>query len=214
MAYVVTQSCCSDASCVVACPVNCIHPAPGEPGFATAEMVFIDADSCVGCGACVTACPVGAIAPDARLREDQRPFVDLAAEYYAVFPHADRAPVAPVPAQRRLSRPGPFRVAVVGAIGQQWQPVEHERGRIRPGRYVVGWAKRGPTGFLGTNKADAQETVATLLDDLDAGASDYAGRHGGQDRWATGALGRSQPGPSPAHPGRRGLRARRVRAGR
>jgi len=115
VAYVVTQSCCSDASCVVACPVNCIHPAPGEPGFAEAEMVFIDAGTCVGCGACVTACPVGAIVPDTRLREDQRPFVDLAAEYYDVFPHRDRTPVALVPRQRRLRRPGPFRVAVVGA---------------------------------------------------------------------------------------------------
>ena len=115
MAYVVTRSCCADASCVVACPVNCIHPAPGEPGFAEAEMLYIDEKSCVGCGACVTACPVGAIVPDTVLSDDQQPFVALAAEYYDVFPHADRAPLAPVPAQRRLVRPGPFRVAVVGA---------------------------------------------------------------------------------------------------
>jgi ferredoxin/flavodoxin---NADP+ reductase len=113
--YVVTQSCCSDASCVVACPVNCIHPAPGEPGFAEAEMVFIDADTCVGCGACVTACPVGAIVPAHVLTEAQQPFVALAAEYYDVFPHADRTPVALVPRQRRLRRAGRFRVAVVGA---------------------------------------------------------------------------------------------------
>ncbi len=50
---------------------------------------------------------------------------------------------------------------VVSAIGHRWTPVEHERGRVRPGEYVVGWAKRGPTGFIGTNKADAEETVAT-----------------------------------------------------
>ena len=115
MAYVVTQSCCADASCVVACPVNCIHPAPGEPGFATAEMLYVDARSCVGCGACTTACPAGAILPDTRLTAAQQPFVALNAEYYDVFPHADRRPVAVVPRQRRLSRPGPFRVAVVGA---------------------------------------------------------------------------------------------------
>ncbi len=115
MPYVVTQSCCTDASCVVACPVNCIHPAPGEPGFAEAEMVFIDAESCVGCGACVTACPVGAIVPDRVLTPAQQPFVALAAEYYDVFPHADRRPLALVPPQRRLAAPGPFRVAVVGA---------------------------------------------------------------------------------------------------
>jgi ferredoxin--NADP+ reductase len=115
MAYVVTQSCCSDASCVVACPVNCIHPAPGEPGFAEAEMLYVDATSCVGCGACTTACPVDAILPETVLTEAQRPFVGLNAEYYDVFPHRDRAPLAVVPRQRRLTRPGPFRVAVVGA---------------------------------------------------------------------------------------------------
>src|SRR5690349_21541165 len=115
MAYVVTQPCCADASCVTACPVNCIHPAPGEPGFGTTEMVFIDAATCVGCGACVTACPVGAIVADHRLRPDQRPFVELAAEYYDVFPHTDRTPVALVPPPRRLRRSRPLRVAVVGA---------------------------------------------------------------------------------------------------
>ena len=37
------------------------------------------------------------------------------------------------------------------------------------GEYVVGWIKRGPTGIIGTNKRDAQETVDVLLEDLDAG---------------------------------------------
>lgn len=115
MTYVVTQSCCADASCVVACPVNCIHPAPDEPGFADAEMVYVDPQACVGCGACATACPVGAIVPDTRLSESQQSFLALNAEYYDTFPHADRTPVAHVPPQRRLRRPGPFRVAIVGA---------------------------------------------------------------------------------------------------
>jgi len=115
MAYVVTQSCCSDASCVVACPVNCIHPAPGEPGFAEAEMLYVDASSCVGCGACTTACPVDAILPESVLSDAQRPFIGLNADYYDVFPHRDRRPLAVVAKQRRLTHPGPFRVAVVGA---------------------------------------------------------------------------------------------------
>jgi ferredoxin--NADP+ reductase len=34
---------------------------------------------------------------------------------------------------------------------------------------VAGWVKRGPNGFIGTNKTDAQETVTQVLDDLDAG---------------------------------------------
>ncbi|NMH99419.1 FAD-dependent oxidoreductase [Pseudonocardia acidicola] len=35
-----------------------------------------------------------------------------------------------------------------------------------PGAYVTGWIKRGPTGVIGTNKGDAAETVAALLEDL------------------------------------------------
>ncbi|MDQ6650658.1 MAG: FAD-dependent oxidoreductase [Actinomycetota bacterium] len=42
-------------------------------------------------------------------------------------------------------------------------------GSVAPGEYVVGWIKRGPTGVIGTNKHDAQETVASLLADADNG---------------------------------------------
>ncbi|VXB35086.1 FAD-dependent oxidoreductase [Nocardioides sp. AX2bis] len=115
MPYVVTQSCCADASCVVACPVNCLHPAPGEPGFAEAEMLYVDPDSCVDCGACATACPVDAVVPHTALTPDQEPFRQLNADYFAVFPHRDRTPLAVVPRQRRLRASGPFAVAVVGA---------------------------------------------------------------------------------------------------
>jgi ferredoxin/flavodoxin---NADP+ reductase len=41
-------------------------------------------------------------------------------------------------------------------------------GRVVPGVYAVGWIKRGPTGILGTNKRDAQETVDRLLEDIDS----------------------------------------------
>ena len=34
------------------------------------------------------------------------------------------------------------------------------------GEYVVGWAKRGPTGVIGTNRPDAIETVEHMLEDL------------------------------------------------
>jgi ferredoxin/flavodoxin---NADP+ reductase len=49
--------------------------------------------------------------------------------------------------------------------------IPNDRGRVleRTGEYAVGWIKRGPTGIIGTNKRDAQETVDTLLEDLDAG---------------------------------------------
>lgn len=115
MAYVITQPCCADASCVLACPVNCIHPAPGEPGFAEAEMLYVDPHTCVGCGACTTACPVDAVLPEQWLSESQQPFTALNAEYYELFPHADRTSLAQVPEQRRLQRRGPFRMAVIGA---------------------------------------------------------------------------------------------------
>lgn len=115
MPYVVTQSCCADASCVLACPVNCIHPAPGEPGFGEAEMVYIDAATCVDCGACTTACPVDAIKPHTQLATAELPFIAMAASYYQEFPHADRTPLALVPMVDRPRRAEQIRVAIVGA---------------------------------------------------------------------------------------------------
>jgi ferredoxin--NADP+ reductase len=41
-----------------------------------------------------------------------------------------------------------------------------ETGAPLPGEYVVGWIKRGPTGVIGTNKKDAQQTVDAILADL------------------------------------------------
>ncbi len=41
-----------------------------------------------------------------------------------------------------------------------------ERGEVVPGLYVCGWIKRGPTGVIGTNKPDSQETVASLIADI------------------------------------------------
>jgi ferredoxin/flavodoxin---NADP+ reductase len=45
-------------------------------------------------------------------------------------------------------------------------------GEPLPGEYVAGWLKRGPTGVIGTNKADAAETVRALLADLAGGPGD------------------------------------------
>ncbi len=47
--------------------------------------------------------------------------------------------------------------------------IPNERGRVEPGLYVAGWIKRGPSGVIGTNKKDATETVALLLDDARSG---------------------------------------------
>lgn len=47
--------------------------------------------------------------------------------------------------------------------------IPNEGGRVEPGLYVAGWIKRGPSGVIGTNKKDATETVALLLEDARAG---------------------------------------------
>ena len=74
--------------------------------------------------------------------------------------------------------------------------VDPATGAPVPGAYVVGWIKRGPRGFIGTNRLCAQETVATLVADANA------------DRLAspTQAL--------PAPPATFAARARRALAGR
>jgi ferredoxin/flavodoxin---NADP+ reductase len=53
--------------------------------------------------------------------------------------------------------------------------VSNDGGRVRgadgtalPGEYAVGWIKRGPSGVIGTNKKDAADTVARILEDRDA----------------------------------------------
>lgn len=51
--------------------------------------------------------------------------------------------------------------------------IPNDAGRVRSpdgpreGEYVVGWIKRGPSGVIGTNKKDAQQTVDALLEDLE-----------------------------------------------
>jgi ferredoxin--NADP+ reductase len=47
--------------------------------------------------------------------------------------------------------------------------IPNEGGRVEPGLYAAGWIKRGPSGIIGTNKKDANETVALLLEDARAG---------------------------------------------
>ena len=44
----------------------------------------------------------------------------------------------------------------------------HDAGH-KTGHYAAGWIKRGPSGVIGTNKKDAQETIAHLLEDVAAG---------------------------------------------
>lgn len=68
-------------------------------------------------------------------------------------------------------------------------PYEHGRGRfandhgrILPGLYCVGWARRGPSGTIGTNKPDGATIAQQIVDDLaTAGPSDKRGRSGLDD---------------------------------
>jgi len=65
---------------------------------------------------------------------------------------------------------------VITAIGYQAQgingvPYENGRvvnndGRVKENLYVVGWAKRGPSGVIGTNKSDAAAVIELLVSDL------------------------------------------------
>jgi ferredoxin--NADP+ reductase len=113
MAHVITQPCCNDASCISVCPVNCIHPTPDEPEFASAEMLYIDPDTCIDCGACIDECPVEAIFPDDSLDEGQERYLQINADYYTdhdvsgglVAPRKK----PPLPAGKEL------HVAIVGA---------------------------------------------------------------------------------------------------
>lgn len=52
-------------------------------------------------------------------------------------------------------------------------------GKIRDGLYVVGWAKRGPSGVIGTNKSDSTEVVKQILSELPAQpkGTDGVGEH-------------------------------------
>ncbi|MGZ4302769.1 MAG: FAD-dependent oxidoreductase [Gaiellaceae bacterium] len=76
-----------------------------------------------------------------------------------------------------------FRSVGYRGVGLPELPFDERRGTIRNVRgrvvaddgepvgrtYCAGWIKRGPTGIIGTNKKDATETVAQLLEDVEQG---------------------------------------------
>ncbi|KFG71907.1 FAD-dependent oxidoreductase [Streptomyces mutabilis] len=82
MTFAITQNCCTDAACVAVCPVNCIHPAPGERDFGTTEMLYIDPAACIDCGACADACPVDAVHPAEELPRAQQQYAGINAAYF------------------------------------------------------------------------------------------------------------------------------------
>jgi ferredoxin/flavodoxin---NADP+ reductase len=56
-----------------------------------------------------------------------------------------------------------------GLIRNDSGRVTTEDGEPIPGEYAVGWIKRGPSGVIGTNKKDASDTVARLIEDAETG---------------------------------------------
>ena len=92
MTYVITQNCCKDATCVSACPVNCISPAPGTPAYAEQPMLYIDPKVCIDCGACADVCPVNAAVPADSLGPAERIYAELSEQYYRSSTDSRTAP--------------------------------------------------------------------------------------------------------------------------
>ena len=71
---------------------------------------------------------------------------------------------------------------VISCIGYRSSPIDgvpfderagrfaNDEGRILPGLYCVGWAKRGPTGTIGTNRPDGYGVVEKIAEDIGSGA--------------------------------------------
>ena len=71
---------------------------------------------------------------------------------------------------------------VVTCIGYRSSPIEgvpfderagrfaNDEGRILPGLYCVGWAKRGPTGTIGTNRPDGYNVIELVAQDIGMGS--------------------------------------------
>lgn len=71
---------------------------------------------------------------------------------------------------------------LITCIGYRTPPIEgvpyehgrgrfaNDQGRILPGLYCVGWAKRGPTGTIGTNKPDGFAVIDTIDEDIGEGS--------------------------------------------
>jgi ferredoxin/flavodoxin---NADP+ reductase len=113
MAYIITQSCCKDASCVPVCPVDCIRPAGPAGEFTGTEMLYIDPATCIDCGACVEECPVGAIYYEDDLPPELEQFRDINASYFEHNPLVMN--VQPASDDHPAVEPGSLRVAIVGA---------------------------------------------------------------------------------------------------
>ncbi len=88
---------------------------------------------------------------------------------------------------------------VVACIGYRTSPIPdvpfderagrfaNDEGRILTGLYCVGWARRGPSGTIGTNRPDGYGLIEKIVEDMDNGLLGRAGKSGreGFDALAT-----------------------------
>ena len=115
-----------------------------------------------------------------------------------------------------------------GLIRNDGGRVCDEAGVPHRGEYAVGWIKRGPSGVIGTNKKDAADTVAKIVQDAEAGLLDapkadadgwpgrrhvggLAGDRRARARRRGAARAAAGQARAPRRPGRRGSPRGRVR---
>ena len=79
---------------------------------------------------------------------------------------------------------------VISCIGYRTSPIPgvpfdermgrfaNDEGRIMPGLYCVGWARRGPSGTIGTNRPDGFGVAEKIAEDADGGALGRGGKSG------------------------------------
>ena len=79
---------------------------------------------------------------------------------------------------------------VVSCIGYRTSPIPdvpfderagrfaNDEGRILPGLYCVGWARRGPSGTIGTNRPDGYGIIEKIGEDIENGALPESGKAG------------------------------------
>ncbi len=79
---------------------------------------------------------------------------------------------------------------VVSCIGYRTSPIPgvpfderggrfaNDEGRILPGLYCVGWARRGPSGTIGTNRPDGFSVVEKIGEDIASGALSIGAKQG------------------------------------
>ena len=80
---------------------------------------------------------------------------------------------------------------VISCIGYRSSPIPdvpfderagrfaNDEGRILPGLYCVGWARRGPSGTIGTNRPDGFDVAEKIAEDIAAGVLGRADKQGG-----------------------------------